>query len=229
MNIPTLVNITISLIFIYLILSLLASEIQELLTTLLQWRAVHLKESIEGLLSGDNQGEDVTKVRQLANQIYENPLIKGLNQEAKGFLATIPRKFSRMIGSMFRLGKPKIFGKNNSGPSFMSSQVFASSLLDTLKIPELMRKITALNLRIFLREKLLNKIGDILAEYDNSINRFNLSLKNKKELNKYLQNLAIAEDEASQQRTEIFKDFYRLRNKSNKVIFFFDNKQADLV
>lgn len=229
MNIPIIVDIAISLIFIYLILSLLASEIQELLTTLLQWRAAHLKESIEGLLSGDNQGEELTKVRRLSNQIYDHPLIKGLNQEAKGFLARLPRNFSRIISSFFNLMKSNIFGKKNSGPSFISSQVFASSLLDTLKIPELMRKITALNLRIFLREKLLNKIGDILAEYDSSINRFNLSLKNQKELNKYLHNLAIAEDEASQQRIEIFKDFYRLRNKSNKVISFFDNKQADLV
>ncbi|MCP2728409.1 hypothetical protein [Limnofasciculus baicalensis] len=229
MNLPTIIDIAISLIFVYLILSLLASEIQELLATLLQWRAVHLKESIEGLLSGDSQGEELTKVRQLSNQIYENPLVKGLNQEAKGFLATLPRKFSRIIGSIFRFGRQNIFGQNNSGPSFMSSQVFASSLLDTLKIPELTHKITALNMRILLREKLLNKIGNILEEYDNSINRFNLSFKNQNELNKYLKYLGIAEDEASQHRSEILIDFYKLINNLNKVILFFDNKQADLV
>ena len=229
MNLPTIVNIAISLIFVYLILSLLASEIQELLTTLLQWRAVHLKESIEGLLAGDSQGEELTKVRQLSNQIYENPLIKGLNQEAKGFLATLPRKFGRMMGSIFNFDRRNIFGKNHSGPSFMSSKVFASSLLDTLKIPELSRKITALNLRIFLREKLLNKIGDILQSYDSSIDRFNLSLKNQKEFNKYLKNIGIAEDEANQKTAKILTDFYSLINKLNKVILFLDNKQADLV
>lgn len=229
MNLPTIIDIVISLIFVYLILSLLASEIQELVTTLLQWRAVHLKESIEGLLSGDSQGEDITKVRELSNQIYENPLVKGINQEAKGFLATLPRKFSRIIGSIFRFGRQNMFGQNNSGPSFMSSQVFASSLLDTLKIPELTHKITALNMRILLREKLVNKIGNILEEYDNSINRFNLSFKNQNELNKYLKHLGIAEDEASQHRSEILIDFYKLINNLNKVILFFDNKQADLV
>ncbi len=229
MNLPTIIDIAISLIFVYLILSLLASEIQELLTTLLQWRAVHLKESIEGLLAGDSQGEDITKVRQLSNQIYDNPLVKGLNQEAKGFLATLPRKFSRIIGSNFRFGSQNMFGQNNSGPSFISSQVFASSLLDTLKIPELTSKITALNMRILLREKLLNKIGNILAEYDSSIDRFNLSLKNQNELNKYLKNLGIAEDESTQHRSEILIDFYKLVNNLNRVVIFFDNKQADLV
>lgn len=229
MNLPTIIDIAISLIFVYLILSLLASEIQELLTTLLQWRAVHLKESIEGLLAGDNQGEDITKVRELSNQIYDNPLVKGLNQEAKGFLARLPRKFSRIIGSIFRFGRQNIFGKNHSGPSFMSSQVFACSLLDTLKIPELTHKITALNMRIFSREKLLNKIGNILEEYDSSIDRFNLSLKNQKELNNYLKNLGIAEDNASQHQAEILIDFYKLKNKLNKVILFFENKEADLV
>ena len=50
LGLSVIVDITISLIVIYFALSLLSSEIQELLTTLLQWRAVHLKQSIEGLL-----------------------------------------------------------------------------------------------------------------------------------------------------------------------------------
>jgi len=47
MNFPLILDIALELIFIYLILSLLASELQELLTTLLQWRATHLKKSID--------------------------------------------------------------------------------------------------------------------------------------------------------------------------------------
>jgi hypothetical protein len=54
MNLPTLLNIAIALIFVYLIVSLLASQIQEFIATILQWRAVHVKESIEGLLSGNS-------------------------------------------------------------------------------------------------------------------------------------------------------------------------------
>jgi hypothetical protein len=47
MNLPFVLDVAIGLIFVYLILSLLTSEIQELLATLLQWRAAHLKKSIE--------------------------------------------------------------------------------------------------------------------------------------------------------------------------------------
>ena len=53
MNIPVILDIIIGLIFIYVTLSLLASEIQELIATIMQWRAAHLKKSIEVLISGD--------------------------------------------------------------------------------------------------------------------------------------------------------------------------------
>jgi hypothetical protein len=41
MSFPVIVDIAIGLAFIYLLLSLLASEIQELIATILQWRAKH--------------------------------------------------------------------------------------------------------------------------------------------------------------------------------------------
>jgi hypothetical protein len=39
MNLPVIIDIIIGLVFIYLSLSLLASEIQELIATVLLWRA----------------------------------------------------------------------------------------------------------------------------------------------------------------------------------------------
>jgi hypothetical protein len=53
MNLPFIVDVAIGLVLIYLLLSLLSSEIQEILATILQWRAAHLKKSIEILLLGD--------------------------------------------------------------------------------------------------------------------------------------------------------------------------------
>ena len=44
-SLPAFLEIAIALVFIYLILSLLASEIQELFAGFRQWRAKHLKES----------------------------------------------------------------------------------------------------------------------------------------------------------------------------------------
>ena len=47
MNLLFILDIALGLVFTYLILSLLASEILELIATLLQWRAAHLRKSIE--------------------------------------------------------------------------------------------------------------------------------------------------------------------------------------
>lgn len=57
MNLPFIVDVAIGLVFIYLVLSLLSSEIQEILATILQWRAAHLKKSIEILLMGDSSSD----------------------------------------------------------------------------------------------------------------------------------------------------------------------------
>jgi len=152
MGISYLLDIVIGLFFIYLILSLLASELQELITTILQWRAIHVKESIEGLLSGNETQtqtkELADKTRLLANEVYSNPLIKDLNQEAKGFLT----KFKNVV-----LGKPKnsIFGdERRSGPSSISKQVFASSFLETLQIPFFTKELIKLRLNSFIDKKL---------------------------------------------------------------------------
>ncbi|MEL6939014.1 MAG: hypothetical protein AAFO84_07455 [Cyanobacteria bacterium J06598_1] len=55
MSLPIVLEIAVGLIFIYLTLSLIASEIQEILSALFQWRAEHLKRSIEQLLAGDDR------------------------------------------------------------------------------------------------------------------------------------------------------------------------------
>lgn len=57
MNFPAMLDVAIGLFFIYLILSLLASGIQELIATVLEWRAKQLKEAIKILL-GDNKAND---------------------------------------------------------------------------------------------------------------------------------------------------------------------------
>ncbi len=72
MEIPTIVNVIISLFFIYLILSLIASEIQEEIATFRQWRAKHLKKAIANLL-------DV----EFTDKLYHHALIKTFAQTNK--------------------------------------------------------------------------------------------------------------------------------------------------
>lgn len=141
MSLPLIVDVAIGLVFIYLILSLLASEIQELLTTLLQWRAKHLKESIEMLLSGnvDEQDlpEEIERTRQLANQLYNHPLISSLNYRKRGALAMALRN----VVQIFSFGTSQVPGAQPTGPSYIPASTFASSVLDMLQVNRVVREL----------------------------------------------------------------------------------------
>ncbi|MBJ7296652.1 MAG: hypothetical protein JHC73_10110, partial [Dolichospermum sp.] len=183
MNLPFILDVALGLIFIYLILSLLASEIQELLTTVLQWRAEHLRRSIEILLAGDAQNSEKPEVIQLVNKIYGNPLIQSINQEAKGLLATLPRQATWAIGSFFslftkstsRFRKETVFGdQKRSAPSYIGGENFANTFMDTLQLPILVRKLTEVRLDQFKNER-LDDVRQILIQLQIYINNQELS------------------------------------------------------
>ncbi|AFY68633.1 hypothetical protein Pse7367_0320 [Thalassoporum mexicanum PCC 7367] len=178
MGLSAVLEIAIGIIFIYLVLSLLSSEIQELLSTILQWRAVHLKESIEGLLAGNSdEPEMLRQSRELANIIYENPAIRDLNHEAKGFIASIPRIINHKIGYVLRLGNDGIFGnKQRSGPSYIGSNAFVNTLLETLHFDEIGKFFALYRLRDFLDNKLSNQSRELEEIYDDyEYNKFTLT------------------------------------------------------
>ena len=108
MNFPAMLDVAIGVFFIYLILSLLASGIQELIATVLEWRAKQLKEAIQILL-GDSEANDLSakQAQTIANDLWKHPLIQSLNQ----------RKISR----------------SSFGPSYIPSKMFAAALLEVLK------------------------------------------------------------------------------------------------
>jgi hypothetical protein len=135
MNLPVVVDITLGLVFIYLILSLLASEIQELIATLLQWRAKHLKLSIELLLSGGSETDksDIINAIKLVQSLYNDPLINTLNQQTK-------TKVEQHFRKLTKNSNEQVLEKQ-SGPSYLPSETFAITLLDTLKIPQLINYV----------------------------------------------------------------------------------------
>jgi hypothetical protein len=108
MNFPAMLDVAIGLFFIYLTLSLLVSGIQELIATVLEWRAKQLKEAIQIIL-GDNEANDPSakQAQKIANELWNHPLIRSLNQ----------RKIIR--GSV--------------GPSYISSKMFAATLLEIIQ------------------------------------------------------------------------------------------------
>ncbi|MEM9770305.1 MAG: hypothetical protein AAF889_01670 [Cyanobacteria bacterium P01_D01_bin.73] len=161
MQLPAIVDIAIGLLFIYLILSLLASELQELVATLLQWRAEHLKRSVEMMLAGgseptidgmsqDEVTADLNRAKDLADRVYNNPLINTLNYEAAGILARFFRRIFNGFYTFFRFNT-NIFGDRNGGPSYIPSATFADALTSTLRIPDIVRLVSAKRLSIFAR------------------------------------------------------------------------------
>lgn len=214
MNLPFIFDVILGLIFVYLILSLLASEIQEFLTTILQWRAEHLRKSIEVLLAGDVDNSEDAKVIQLANQIYANPLIKSMNQEAKGFFTVLPRQLIWAIGSVYRILRQRIAKKRNqtsfgndqhSAPSYIDSKSFSASLIETLKLPIVTNKLTEIRLEKF-KEKILNDVKVILIKLQGQIqtNEFPSS---------FIKEIVQDYEQLNSEYNTIFEDFQK--NKSN--------------
>lgn len=151
MNLPFVLDVAIGLIFTYLILSLLASELQELLATLLQWRAKHLKDSIEVLLSGGTGTREEERVRDLVSRLYNDSLLQNVNQEAKGAISTGFRQISRFL---FRGNREGAFGRHlSTGPSYIPSETFASTIIEQLGITSLIEKLTEVRF-----EKFVNRI-----------------------------------------------------------------------
>ena len=215
MNLPFILDVALGLIFIYLILSLLASEIQELLTTVLQWRAEHLRRSIEILLAGDAQTSENPEIIQLVNKIYGNPLIQNINQEAKGLLANLPRKATWAIGSFFslfrnsssRFKKETVFGdQKRSAPSYIGGENFANTFMDTLQLPILVQKLTEIRLEQFKAER-LDDVRQILIQLQVYINNQELS---------------------SEFATNIAADYRRLELEYNLIIDEFKKEKYDI-
>lgn len=213
MNLTVILDIAIGLIFIYLILSLLAAEIQELIATLLQWRATHLKESIEVLLSGGRGTAEEKRIKELTDRLYANPLIKNINQEAQGKIETSFRNIGWNITKFYRgeTGKEgSVFGQNpnNSedekitGPSYIPAETFTTTLLETSQITILNQKLSQLRLKQF-KEEQFKSVEDIVKDIKDNLKG----------------------DDKSKLETELLE----LNLKLEQIVVDFKNSKADLI
>lgn len=168
MGLPLILDIALGLVFVFLILSLLASEVQELITTVLQWRAEHLKLSIENLMLG---GRHTSAAHQrFVDEFYKSPLIQALNQEAKGILPRFFRGIIQNIGATYRAltGAKETFGGEKTGPSYIPSRAFADALMQQLGVDMVAQKTSELVLKQFCYER-LEMIETILHSLHNSL------------------------------------------------------------
>ncbi len=103
-NFFSYLNVAIGVSFIYMILSLLISELQENLTALLEIRATSLRGSLINLLEGKDKYDNPEKA-EIMQALYNTSLLKSLNQ-----------------------------GRENSkGPSYIPKEIFSAALLEVLK------------------------------------------------------------------------------------------------
>lgn len=162
MNLPFVLDVAIGLVFTYLILSLLASELQELIATVLQWRAKHLRDSIETLLGGGINTPEEQRVRDLVGQLYDDPLLKNVNQQAKGVMAQGFRKITRVLVPGNR---PGAFGAQSSGPSYIAPETFATSLIERLGITSMVEKLSVVRFEKFVERIVghywVNEFGEV--------------------------------------------------------------------
>ena len=145
MNLPVVLDIAIGLVFIYLISSLLASEIQELVSTLLQWRAKHLRESIQNLLAGGYGTEETEQIKNFIESIYSDPLIKNINQGSRGLLGNVGHTIYRIL-----YPGEGVFGKESTAPSYISPETFSTALFEQLGMSTLVDKLTEIRLEKFI-------------------------------------------------------------------------------
>jgi hypothetical protein len=103
----TVLEIGIGLIFVYLVLGLLCTSINEYISQALNLRAENLYESIHGLFNGPDG-------HRLAEDIFDHPMICSLSKESlrlgKGGLDTITKKPSYIPASAFSLAVSELLG-----------------------------------------------------------------------------------------------------------------------
>jgi hypothetical protein len=147
MNLPFVLDVAIGLVFTYLILSLLAAELQELIATVLQWRAKHLKDSIEILLAGGTGTPEEERVKNLVSRLYNDPLLKNVNQEAKGGIA----QAARQVSKIFPGNRQGAFGTHQaSGPSYIAPETFATTLIEQLGIGSMVSQLSGVRFQRFV-------------------------------------------------------------------------------
>lgn len=226
MNLPLVIDIALGLVFIYLTLSLLTSEIQELIATVLQWRAEHLKKSIENLLTGEAIDDPINQ--KFVDELYRSPLIKSLNQEAKGSIASFFRNLVHAISTAYRriTRTRNVFGHERSAPSYIPAETFSVALLQKINVTELSQKISELTASKFRNESLDN-LREILEDLKTSLGHDPLLVGEgsllEMEFRKLEQSLENTVDDFVSGRVTLA---YSLDQISDQLMAFIDNTDA---
>lgn len=97
-----ILEVIIGLVFLYLIFSLLATIVNEIISTFFKLRANHLKSAIQNILDNDTE-----EGKKLFKEFYDHPLIQSfVKKKGKGFPSYIdPKKFAKIIIEIYEKSK----------------------------------------------------------------------------------------------------------------------------
>jgi hypothetical protein len=163
---PYLLDVLIGMVFIYLILSLVTSDLQITITSALRLKEKHLTSSIEVLLGGGKNSTEEERAKLFVDRFYDHPLLRNPNQKAqKGFFALGLRR-------LFRLLWPNRKAEAIGRPYYIAPETFATTLTEVLKVGQLTTKLTEIRLQKFIARMIgtyhLDETGEIIIPADKS-------------------------------------------------------------
>ena len=162
MSLIEILEIAIALIFIFLIFSLLASEIQEQLGAILEFRSKTLRESIRTLLG---EAYLVGGEKSLTDALYRTSTIKSINLSAS---FTLKHLFDQIFLYFFRdlpnknwSGRPADYKNYSAGPGYMDKNTFVDALFQALQSDPDLNRLLKLNNP---NSNIVNRLSEITQE-----------------------------------------------------------------
>jgi hypothetical protein len=156
-----ILDVAIGMAFVYLLLSLIASVIQEMLAAFMQLRAANLERGLRSLFSGDSLRSEMD----LVDSIYDHGLVRGLYSDPLRDSNKIQSRFRKMMDAVRQLARRLIGISPDKAltiqanplllPSYIPSRTFALALIDVL------------NANKEQGERAMSSITKALAEHDN--------------------------------------------------------------
>jgi hypothetical protein len=133
-----ILDVAIGMAFVYLLLSLIASVIQEMLAAFMQLRAANLERGLRSLFSGDSLRSEMD----LVDCIYDHGLVRGLYSDPLKDSNKIQSRFRKMMDGVRQLAR-RLIGISPDKPltiqanplllpSYIPSRTFALALIDVL-------------------------------------------------------------------------------------------------
>src|SRR5438309_7462043 len=109
-------DVAIGMAFVYLLLSLIASVVQEMLAAFMQLRAANLERGLRSLFSGDSFSTEMD----LVNSIYDHGLVRGLYSDPLKDSKTVPSRFRKTMDAV-RLLARRVIGISADKPLVISA------------------------------------------------------------------------------------------------------------